>query len=254
VTTLIAPAKLTWFLEVMGRRNNGYHELRSEMWSLELADVLKVDEAGDGLRVEGPYAAGVPSDGTDLVTRALALVGRRAGVTLIKSIPVGGGLGGGSSDAAAILRWAGGVSPELALQLGGDVPFCQVGGHALVEGVGERVAPLGSDVRPVTLMWPDFPVDSGACYRAYDEMIEAGWRARGDNHLEEPAVRVEPRLGRVLAWLRAELGHEVRLAGSGSSMFVAGHVEPGRQPWDVEGPEGPVRFCQTTTAPRRAPE
>ncbi|HVB70740.1 MAG TPA: 4-(cytidine 5'-diphospho)-2-C-methyl-D-erythritol kinase [Acidimicrobiales bacterium] len=254
MTTLVAPAKLTWFLEVTGRREDGYHELRSEMSSLELADVLEVDENGEGLSVAGPYAAGVPRDGSDLVTRALALVARRAGVHLVKSIPVGGGLGGGSADAAAILRWAGGVSPEVALQLGGDVPFCQVGGHALVEGVGERVSPLPGDVRPVTVMWPNFPLNTGACYRAYDEMIESGWRPRRENHLEEPAVRVEPRLGRVLAWLRSEWGHEVSLAGSGSSMFVAGHVGSPRDTWDVEGPEGPVRFCQTTTAPRGAPE
>jgi len=252
VTTLLAPAKLTWYLEVTGRRDDGYHELRSEMSSLGLADALEVEE-GDGLRVSGPYAAGVPGDGSDLVTRALALVTRRARVHLIKSIPVGGGLGGGSADAAAILRWAGGVSPEVALQLGGDVPFCQVGGHALVEGVGERVTPLPSDVRPVTLMWPSFAVNTAACYRAYDEMIDAGWRPRGENHLEEPAVRVEPRLGRVMAWLRSEWGHEVRLAGSGSSMFLAGHVAPRAEPWNVEGPEGPVQFCQTTTAPPGAP-
>jgi 4-diphosphocytidyl-2-C-methyl-D-erythritol kinase len=254
VTTLIAPAKLTWFLEVTGRRENGYHELRSEMWSLELADVLEVTEGDVGLVVEGPFASGVPTDGSDLVSRALALVGRRARVLLVKSIPVGGGLGGGSSDAAAILRWAGGVSSDRALQLGGDVPFCLVGGHALVEGVGERVTPLGSEVRPVTLVWPDFPVDTASCYRAYDEMVDGGWRPRGENHLEEPAVRVEPRLGEVLGQLRAELGPDVRLAGSGSSMFLLGHVESGREPWDVEGPTGPLRFCQTTTAPRRAPD
>jgi len=254
VTTLVAPAKLTWFLEVAGRRADGLHELRSEMWSLELADVLELDESGDGLVVGGPYARAVPADGTDLVTRALGLVGRRAGVVLVKSIPVGGGLGGGSSDAGAILRWAGGVSPASALTLGGDVPFCQVGGRALVEGAGERVTPLAFEARPVTLVWPSFPVDTGACYQAYDEMTAGGWRPRGENHLEEPARRAEPRLAAVLDWVRAEVGPEVRLAGSGSSMFVPGHLEPARGSWDVEGPEGSLRFCQTTTAPRRAPD
>lgn len=253
MTTLVAPAKLTWFLEVTGRRGDGYHELRSEMWSLELADLLEVDEAGAALVVQGPFARGVPTDGSDLVSRALALVGRRAGVRLTKSIPVGGGLGGGSSDAAAILRWAGGVSNELALELGGDVPYCQVGGHALVEGVGEVVTSLPDEVRPVTLIWPEFGVDTGACYRAYDEMAAQGWRPVGENHLEEPAQRVQPRLATALAWLRAEVGAEVRLAGSGSSMFVPGHLGSPSDPWDVASPAGPLRFCQTTTAPRTAP-
>ncbi len=253
MTTLVAPAKLTWFLEVTGRRPDGYHELRSEMFSLALADVLEVDDGGDGLVVEGPYAGKVPRDGSDLVTRALAVVRRRAGVRLLKVIPVGGGLGGGSSDAAAILRWAGGVTPERALGLGGDVPFCLVGGHALVEGVGERVEPLAPEERPVTLIWPDFGVHTAECYRAYDEMVDQGWRPTGENHLEEPAIRVEPRLGRVLAHVRAELGVAVRLAGSGSTMFVAGHLGEGRDQWEVEGPEGPLRFCQTTTAPVSAP-
>jgi 4-diphosphocytidyl-2-C-methyl-D-erythritol kinase len=253
VTTLRAPAKLTWFLEVTGRRPDGYHELRSEMWSLELGDDLEVDAAGRGLVVEGPYAAGVPTDGTDLVTRALDLVGRRAGVRLVKLIPVGGGLGGGSSDAAAILRWAGGVSAESALTLGADVPYCQVGGRAMVEGAGEQVTPLADEIRPVSLVWPDFAVSTRECYGAYDEMVAEGWHPVGDNHLEEPAGRAEPRLARVLGWLRAELGPEVRLAGSGSSMFLPGHIEPGRDAWVVEGPEGPLRFCQTATAPRAAP-
>jgi 4-diphosphocytidyl-2C-methyl-D-erythritol kinase len=133
------------------------------------------------------------------------------------------------------------------------VPFCQVGGHALVEGVGEIVTPLVDEVRPVTLVWPSFPVDTGACYRAYDEMAAEGWRPRGENHLEEPAGRVEPRLRRVLEWLRAEVGPEVRLAGSGSAMFVPGHLGAARDPWDVDGPDGPLRFCPTTTAPRPAP-
>ncbi len=250
----MAPAKLTWFLEVTGRRADGYHELRSEMFSLGLADVLEVDEAGHGLVVEGPYAGKVPRDGSDLVTRALAVVRRRAGVRLLKMIPVGGGLGGGSSDAAAILRWAGGVTADRALALGGDVPFCQVGGRALVEGVGERVTPLASEARAVTLVWPDFGVDTAACYRAYDEMVDQGWRPAAENHLEEPALRVEPRLGRVLAHLRADLGAGVRLAGSGSTLFVAGHLRDGQDTWEAEGPEGPLRYCQTTTAPASAPD
>lgn len=131
---LHAPAKLTWFLEITGRRDDGMHELRAEMLSVDFSDRLDVDEDGDFLRLEGPYAHVVANE-DNLVSRALRLVDRHAGVTLQKFIPPGGGLGGGSSDAGALLRWAGGVSADEAVRLGGDVPFCQIGGRALVEGV-----------------------------------------------------------------------------------------------------------------------
>ena len=251
MTRLEAPAKLTWTLEVTGRRDDGRHELRAEMVALAFGDHLELDEGGDGLRVLGPYAR-VPTDETNLVARALALVGRRAGVTLTKEVPPGGGLGGGSSDAAAILRWAGGVSAEAALALGADVPFCQVGGRALVEGVGERVTPLDFAARDVTLVLTGLHVATGEVYVAYDELVAAGERPGGRNHLEAAARRVEPRLGTVMDWLRATLGQRVQLAGSGSSLFLEGHVEPGRVTWEVAGPEGPVRLRQTTTVPRGA--
>ncbi|MDE3138707.1 MAG: 4-(cytidine 5'-diphospho)-2-C-methyl-D-erythritol kinase [Acidobacteriota bacterium] len=242
---LRAPAKLTWYLEVRGAREDGYHLLASEMLSLALADRLEIDESSDYLRVVGP--ASVPAGDDNLVRRALALVGRRAGVTLDKRIPTGGGLGGGSSDAAAILRWAGGVSAERAVTLGGDVPFCQVGGRALVEGIGERVTPLPFQERAVTLLLADFAVSTAAVYAAYDEMCAGGERPAGRNHLEEPARRVETRLARLLDWARGEFG-EVHLAGSGSTTFVEGHLfsEP---TGDVTSPVGTVKWCQTVATP-----
>lgn len=247
MTTLDAPAKLTWTLEVTGRRDDGRHELRSEMVALAFADRLEVDEGRDGLEVVGPFSA-VPSDATNLVVRALDLVGRRAHVTLHKAIPPGGGLGGGSADAAAILRWAGGVPAATALALGADVPFCQVGGRALVEGVGERVTPLAFLARDVTLVLTGLHLDTGEVYRAFDE-VGPGGHPGGRNDLEAAARRVEPRLARVIDWLAATLGQRVHLAGSGSSLFVEGHLEPGATAWEVPGPEGPVRFRQTTTVP-----
>jgi 4-diphosphocytidyl-2-C-methyl-D-erythritol kinase len=167
-----------------------------------------------------------------------------------KAIPVGGGLGGGSADAAAILRWAGGVANDVAVTLGGDVPFCQLGGRALVEGVGERLEVLPYEERPLTLIVPDFGVSTASCYLAYDEMRSDGWRPSGSNHLEEPAGRVEPRLARTLAWLRAEIGPRVQLAGSGSSMFVEGHLDATAGRWDMTGPEGPLQLSTLTTTPR----
>ena len=247
---LMAHAKLTWNLEIVGRRDDGLHELRSEMTTIGLHDALFVDENGDHLEILNPFSTEIALDDSNLIVRALQLVGRRAGVRVEKSIPVGGGLGGGSADAAVILRWAGGVSDELALTLGGDVPFCQHGGRALVEGAGERLTELPYEARPLTLIVPDFGVSTSASYRAYDEMRADGWSPKGSNHLEEPVGRVEPRLANTLAWLRAEIGPEVQLAGSGSSMFIEGHLRSSESRWDMTGPEGPLQLSTLTTTPR----
>lgn len=246
MTRLVAPAKLTWYLEITGRRPNGFHELRSEMVTLGLADHLDIDVEGDYLRIEPPTLA-LATDQENLVNRALRLVDRRAGVTLHKSIPSGGGLGGGSADAGAILRWAGGVDSERALTLGADVPFCQIGGRALVEGVGEVVTALPFELRRVTLFMPDFAVNTADCFRAYDAVGNQGSLR---NHLERAAGVVEPRLATTLAWLRREFSADIHLAGSGSTMFMEGHLREGTSSWDVKGPEGTLRIHETTTTPR----
>jgi 4-diphosphocytidyl-2-C-methyl-D-erythritol kinase len=248
---LHAPAKLTWFLEITGRRADGMHELRAEMLSVDFSDRLEIEEDGDYLRLEGPYSNVVPNE-DNLVSRALRLVDRRAGVTLHKFIPPGGGLGGGSSDAGALLRWAGGVGPDEALSLGGDVPFCQVGGRALVEGVGERITELPYEKRDVTLILLSFGVNTAQCYQAFDELVAGGEAPVGRNHLEMAARRVEPRLAETMDWLAATLEDRVQLAGSGSTLFVEGHLEAGVDSWDVMGPEGVVQFRQTTTTPKEA--
>ena len=246
MTLVRAEAKLTWYLEITGVRANGYHEVRSEMTTLTLADELVIDPDGDGLTVSN--APTLAPDDTNLVTRALRLVERRAGVSLTKHIPLGGGLGGGSADAAAILRWAGGVSADRALTLGADVPFCQWGGRALVEGVGEYVSPLPFELRAVTLLLPDVAVSTAQVYAAYDEMVARGERPSGRNHLEGAAITVAPRLGEALAWARGTFG-DVHLAGSGSTMFLEGHLSSTDDSWDVQGPGGSLRVVQTWTTP-----
>lgn len=249
MTILTAPAKLTWYLEITGTRENGYHELRSEMVTLGLCDELVVVKNEDYLRL-ADGSLSVEVDESNLISKALRLVGRSAGVTLMKRIPTGGGLGGGSADAGAILRWAGGVSDEDALRLGGDVPFCQLGGRALVEGVGEKLTPLGYEERLVTLVLPPFSVNTADCYTVYDMLSDDGVTFTGRNHLEPAARVVEPRIGTTIDWLTSEYGREVVLAGSGSTLFMEGHVEPGKESWDVEGPDGTMRFYQTVTSPR----
>lgn len=209
-----ALAKLTLTLRVTGRRGDGYHLLDSVMTTIDLADALEFSD-GDGVEVVG---ADLPAD--DLVTRALRAVGRRAAVRLEKRIPVGAGLGGGSADAAAVLRWAGCSDPAVAVALGADVPFCLVGGRARVTGVGEAVEPLPFVEAAYTLLTPPLHVSTPAVYAAWDDL--GGPTADGPNDLEPAALRLEPRLA---AW-RDALGDATGcvpvLAGSGGTWFVEG--------------------------------
>src|ERR1044072_1826436 len=130
---MLAFAKLTVSLRITGVRDDGYHLLDAEMVSLDLADGLAFSE-GDDLRVSG---GAVDAGDDNLVRRALRAVGRTAHVELVKRIPAGAGVGGGSSDAAAVFRWAGVDDLDLAASIGADVAFCVRGGRARVRGIGE---------------------------------------------------------------------------------------------------------------------
>ncbi len=225
---LVAPAKLTLSLEVVGRRPDGYHDLAAEMVTVDLFDRLVVTPGSTGIEIVAPpglRAEEVTLGPENLVARALAAAGRTAAVRVEKRIPVGGGLGGGSADAAAILRWAGAHDPVAAARLGGDVPFCTVGGRARVEGIGERVTPLPYEPMDFLLLVPPFGVDTAAVYRRWDELAAEGRAVhrggpRQRNELTLAAIDVEPRL---VAWrdlLGDTTGREPVLAGSGSTWFV----------------------------------
>ena len=219
----VAPAKLTLSLRVTGVRADGYHLIDAEMVTLDLADELELED-GDGLEVVGASGLEVPVDDDNLVRRALVAVGRTANVRLTKRIASGAGLGGGSADAAAVLRWAGCHDLDVAASLGGDVPFCLVGGHARVTGIGERVEPLPPLDRTFTLLTPPFGVETAAVYRAWDAL--GGPQIKGGNDLEPAALVVEPRLLVYRDLLAEATGQTPALAGSGSTWFVEG-VYPG---------------------------
>ena len=236
-----AHAKLTLRLKVIGRRPDGYHLLDAEMVTVDLADTLAF-AAGDSLDVvvEAGAARGqaVPAGDHNLVRRALAMVGERAAVRLVKRIPAGAGLGGGSADAAAVLRWAGWSDMGQAARLGADVPFCLAGGRARVGGIGEVVEPL--DISNVegsayTLLTPPFGVSTASVYAAWDML--GGPSGDGVNDLEAAALVVEPRLARWRDRLGESTGEHPALAGSGSTWFVAGdHPGAGRLVVRVVGP------------------
>src|SRR5262245_55742082 len=215
-----APAKLTLSLRIVGLRDDGYHLIDAEMVSLSLHDVLTIDPDGSGITARGPYGGGVPTDGRNLVAKALALVERQAHVTIDKHVPHGGGLGGGSSDAAAVLRWSGFSDARAAAILGADVPFCLVGGRARVRGIGELIEPLPHVDRDITLVIPPLRVDTQVAYRAWDEL--GGPTADGPNDLEPAAIAVEPALALWRDRIEEACGTTPVLAGSGATWWVPG--------------------------------
>jgi 4-diphosphocytidyl-2-C-methyl-D-erythritol kinase len=230
--TLSAPAKLTVSLRITGVRPDGYHVLDSEMVSIDLADTLTF-EPGVGLavvdQVEGGMGlADVPAGPGNLVSRALELVGRQAAVRLVKRIPSGAGLGGGSADAAAVLRWARRTDVELAVTLGADVPFCVLGGRARVRGIGEVIEPLPFEDRRFLVLLPPVAVHTAAVYRMWDYLSPGplGREDQGmpgsDNDLERAAISVAPTLKHWRDILGNATGCQPQLAGSGSSWFVEG--------------------------------
>jgi 4-diphosphocytidyl-2-C-methyl-D-erythritol kinase len=255
VTRVIAPAKLTVSLAVTGVRPNGFHELRAEMVALSLADELTITEGSSGLTVTaepGSRAESLGRDEGNLIVRALGATGRTAAVHVVKRIPLGGGLGGGSSDAAAILRWAGCADTGTALGLGSDVPFSLTGGRATVEGIGDVVTPLSFVRRDYVLVIPPFGVDTRRVYAAWDERHRAGMSEEGANELTESALSVEPRLVPWRDALGQRTGGTPVLAGSGSTWFVeAGPPEAGTDdpPWlEVGANRAPLLRVHTVPA------
>ena len=190
---LNAAAKINLTLEVLGRRNDGYHEIVTVMQTVDLSDRLVVEDA-DALELR-TTASDVPTDGTNLALRAAAALRDRAGasrgarITLEKRIPVAAGLGGGSADAAAVLvglnrlwglRWPAERLAEVAVTLGMDVPFFLHGGAALGTGRGERLEPLATCALALVLVNPRLAASTAEIYGGVKpEMYSDGGRSRG---------------------------------------------------------------------------
>lgn len=189
---LSAAAKVNLALEILGRRADGYHEITTVMQAVDLSDRIVLEDA-ETLEVR-TGASGVPTDERNLALKAAAAVREAAGVgrgvriTLDKRIPVAAGLGGGSTDAAAVLlglnrlwglRWPAARLVEVATGLGMDVPFFLDGGVALATGRGERIEPLSGGTLALVLVNPGFPVSTAQMYaRVTPAMFSDGSRAR----------------------------------------------------------------------------
>jgi 4-diphosphocytidyl-2-C-methyl-D-erythritol kinase len=248
----VSPAKVNIFLEITGRRADGFHDLESVFLELDLADELTLAPREDGELTLSCAAAGVPEDETNLALRAARLLRERSGcrsgadLSLRKSIPAGAGLGGGSGNAAAALAglnelWGCGASAgelaELAAELGSDVPFFLTGGACLCRGRGEVVEPLDG-VAPLTLVLvlPEWQVGTAAAYgalrperlgeRSAAEMVASlhsgeveRVAAAAFNRLEEPVFAIEPRQALLREGLEGLGFLAVRMSGSGSACF-----------------------------------
>lgn len=238
-----APAKVNLTLRVGRPRSDGYHPLDSLVQTIDLSDRLRLRDAGeDELRVEG---ADLPTDGDNLVWKAVESLGVKGRspveVTLEKRIPFGAGLGGGSSDAAAVIAALGdryGIDgpsrAAAALRTGADVTFFLTGGAARMEGIGERITrldPLEGFV--VVVVAPEYRLSTPEVYRMWDR-LEYPTGATVDNRRLPPALRefevindltpaavtVEPGLGDLLADLSERWDRPVMMSGSGSAVFA----------------------------------
>ena len=234
-----APAKLNLFLHITGRRPDGYHDLQTLFQLIDLADDIQIQGRADAVieRQAGP--PGVPAE-ADLVVRAARALQAAAGIRLgaslsvTKRIPMGGGLGGGSSDAATVLValnqiWKCGLNEDdlaaIGVELGADVPVFVRGHSAWAEGRGERLTAVRLPEHWFALLHPQVHVPTAALFQAPEltrnspPITMRGYLQSGGRNDFEPVVRTRyPEVARALDWL----GHfaPARLTGTGSCIFA----------------------------------
>jgi len=257
---LPAPAKLNLFLHVVGRRPDGYHLLESVFRLVSLADSITIDLRRDGqlsCQSNRSDQAGAPMD---LALQAGQLLQRETGchlgahLVVHKRIPVGGGLGGGSSDAATVLMalnrlWRTGLNRQqlmhLGLKLGADVPFFIHGRSAFVQGVGEQMESVDLTDLSYLIVKPSVAVSTAAIFGAEDltrntervkmsdfsgcnrfigestseDMVKNPSAGFGRNDLQPSVLAAYPSVGAAMDWV-VHQGHKVRLSGSGSCFFA----------------------------------
>lgn len=242
-----APAKLNLFLHITGRRADGYHLLQSVFQLIDLCDELDFDLRDDGRIVRTTDIADVPAD-ADLTVRAARLLQAAAAergirvpgadIAIHKRLPMGGGIGGGSSDAATTLivlnhLWQAGFSRaelmRLGLQLGADVPFFLLGENAFVEGIGEQLTPVSTPPTWFVLVHPGVAVPTPIIFRSPEltrdtkvvRIADFSRRlpAYGKNDLQAVAARAFPPVADALKWL-SDHG-DARMTGSGACVFAA---------------------------------
>ena len=236
-----APAKINLTLHVTGQRADGYHLLDSFVTFADVGDLVTVAPAPEmSLRVTGPMAAGVPEDARNLCWQAAQAFGEPVAITLDKHLPAAAGIGGGSSDAAAVLRGMEQLferpSGVRLSDLGADVPVCMLGRAARMQGIGEIVTPLKIAPLQAVLVNPGVEVSTPAVFKALARRDNApmmplpasgraddvlGWLADQRNDLEPPAAGLRPEISQVLRELSSLDGVRLaRMSGSGATCFA----------------------------------
>ena len=235
-----APAKLNLFLHVVGRRQDGYHLLQTAFRFIDYGDELSFSVRSDGAIRRTTALEGVPSE-QDLSVRAAQALQREAkcregaDIAIVKRLPMGGGLGGGSSDAATTLialnrLWRTGLTrdrlQQLALTLGADVPVFVFGKNAFAEGIGERLQALQLPPAWYLILVSELAVSTAEIFSSAELTrntnaitIAAFSVGQGHNDLEPVVCRRYPQVARHLKWLR-QYG-DARMTGSGACVFCA---------------------------------
>ncbi|KGJ20355.1 4-diphosphocytidyl-2C-methyl-D-erythritol kinase [Paracoccus sanguinis] len=225
-----APAKINLALHVTGRRPDGYHLLDSLVVFTELGDRVSLSPGPLSLTITGPFAGAIPPGDDNLCLRAARAVGGEAAITLEKRLPPASGIGGGTADAAAVLR-ALGRTPDRPEALGADLPACLMSRSLRMQGVGEILTPVTLPTLHLVLVNPRVEVPTPAVFAALTRRENPGlpafpadgdwpgWLTATRNDLEPPALRLAPVIGDVLAALAAQGAQLARMSGSGATCF-----------------------------------
>ncbi|MDR1397993.1 MAG: 4-(cytidine 5'-diphospho)-2-C-methyl-D-erythritol kinase [Desulfarculales bacterium] len=278
--TLKAFAKINLYLRIVGRREDGYHLLETVMQTVDVADDIFLRESEEGIN----FTCNDPGlEKDNLAVKAAALFYQRLArvpeisISLHKRIPAGAGLGGGSSDAAAVLRglnllyknvFDDAALWEMARCLGADVPFFLRGGRALCTGIGDIITPLPDLVSGAfVLVKPPFSLSTATVYSLWDDLVRRG-RPGANNYLPEQKINIEYKFINDLeqavfsvykdfACLKAELyelgADAVVMSGSGSALFAFFTCQE-QAKWaeqvvkDIKSADWWVKFCESARA------
>ncbi|MBN1356251.1 4-(cytidine 5'-diphospho)-2-C-methyl-D-erythritol kinase [bacterium] len=261
---IFSPAKINIILKILGKRDDGYHEIQSVMQTIALGDFIRVRITAAGRVITG-NRSDIPTDRSNLAWQAAEAfenaTGIRSGweINIRKNIPVAAGLGGGSSNAAAVLSALNRMHGDpvkaselhrIAAGLGSDVPFFLFGGTALAEGRGEIITELESPgIIDIVLINPGFPVSTRRIYGALGDLTShpgipnirhafsrnSGWSGPVftimDNDLEPAVIREFPVIGTIRDWLQENGADKAMVSGSGGTVF--GLFTKGDSAWET---------------------